>query len=309
MKVIANWKMHGFKDDYLHWYKNLSKTTDENLFDDLGIAPPFTLLDECKTHQSKIKLGAQNISHLPEGPVTGEISAAMIKNSGADFVILGHSERRELHTETEEVIKYKILEASNHNIHPVLCIGEPKEIYAAKKTEDFLYSQLQGSLNNLNNINLSIAYEPIWAIGTGDVAKPSDINKIHSIIKEICSREFDVKLENIIYGGSVNDQNSKEIFEQPITVKNCIDEYVDSLKKNINILNFPIDPKKINKSIISTINKYLRLSSLILKKFFSIKVKNVIKPSNNVTKKTIIKNRFLFINACINLIYIKFKKK
>ncbi|MGB0461135.1 MAG: triose-phosphate isomerase [Gammaproteobacteria bacterium] len=214
MKVIANWKMHGFKDDYLHWYKNLSKTADENLFDDLGIAPPFTLLDECKTHQSKIKLGAQNISHLPEGPVTGEISAAMIKNSGADFVILGHSERRELHTETEEVIKSKILEASNHNIHPVLCIGEPKEIYAAKKTEDFLYSQLQGSLNNLNNINLSIAYEPIWAIGTGDVAKPSDINKIHSIIKEICSREFDVKLENIIYGGSVNDQNSKEIFEQ-----------------------------------------------------------------------------------------------
>ena len=214
MKVIANWKMHGFKDDYLNWYKNLSKTADENLFDDLGIAPPFTLLDECKTHQSKIKLGAQNISHLPEGPVTGEISAAMIKNSGADFVILGHSERRELHTETEEVIKYKILEASNHNIHPVLCIGEPKEIYAAKKTEDFLYSQLQGSLNDLNNINLSIAYEPIWAIGTGDVAKPSDINKIHSIIKEICSREFDVKLENIIYGGSVNDQNSKEIFEQ-----------------------------------------------------------------------------------------------
>ena len=214
MKVIANWKMHGFKDDYLHWYKNLSKTADENLFDDLGIAPPFTLLDECKTHQSKIKLGAQNISHLPEGPVTGEISAAMIKNSGADFVILGHSERRELHTETEEVIKYKILEASNHNIHPVLCIGEPKETYAAKKTEDFLYSQLQGSLNNLNNINLSIAYEPIWAIGTGDVAKPSDINKIHSIIKKICSKEFDVKLENIIYGGSVNDQNSKEIFEQ-----------------------------------------------------------------------------------------------
>ena len=214
MKVIANWKMHGFKDDYLNWYKNLSKTADENLFDDLGIAPPFTLLDECKTHQSKIKLGAQNISHLPEGPVTGEISAAMIKNSGADFVILGHSERRELHTETEEVIKSKILEASNHNIHPVLCIGEPKEIYAAKKTQDFLYSQLQGSLNDLNNINLSIAYEPIWAIGTGDVAKPSDINKIHSIIKEICSREFDVKLENIIYGGSVNDQNSKEIFEQ-----------------------------------------------------------------------------------------------
>ena len=214
MKVIANWKMHGFKDDYLHWYKNLSKTADENLFDDLGIAPPFTLLNECKTHQSKIKLGAQNISHLPEGPVTGEISAAMIKNSGADFVILGHSERRELQTETEEVIKSKILEASNHNIHPVLCIGEPKEKYAAKKTEDFLYSQLQGSLNNLNNINLSIAYEPIWAIGTGDVAKPSDINKIHLIIKEICSREFDVKLENIIYGGSVNDQNSKEIFEQ-----------------------------------------------------------------------------------------------
>ena len=214
MKVIANWKMHGFKGDYLHWYKNLSKTADENFFDDLGIAPPFTLLDECKTHQSKIKLGAQNISHFPEGPVTGEISAAMIKNSGADFVILGHSERRELHTETEDVIKSKILEASNHNIHPVLCIGEPKEIYAAKKTEDFLYSQLQGSLNDLNNINLSIAYEPIWAIGTGDVAKPSDINKIHSIIKEICSREFDVKLENIIYGGSLNDQNSKEIFEQ-----------------------------------------------------------------------------------------------
>jgi len=214
MKVIANWKMHGFKDDYLDWYKNLSKTADENLFDHLGIAPPFTLLDECKTHQSKIKLGAQNISHLPDGPVTGEISAAMIRNSGADFVILGHSERRELHTETEEVIKFKILEASNHNIHPVLCIGEPKEIYAAKKTEDFLYSQLQGSLNNLNNINLSIAYEPIWAIGTGDVAKPSDINKIHSIIKKICSKEFDVKLENIIYGGSVNDQNSKEIFEQ-----------------------------------------------------------------------------------------------
>ena len=186
MKVIANWKMHGFKDDYLNWYKNLSKTADENLFDDLGIAPPFTLLDECKTHQSKIKLGAQNISHLPEGPVTGEISAAMIKNSGVDFVILGHSERRELHTETEEVIKSKILEASNHNIHPVLCIGEPKDLYVAKKTEDFLYSQLQGSLNDLNNINLSIAYEPIWAIGTGDVAKPSDINKVHSIIKEIC---------------------------------------------------------------------------------------------------------------------------
>ena len=183
MKVIANWKMHGFKDDYLNWYKNLSKTADENLFDDLGIAPPFTLLDECKIHQSKIKLGAQNISHLPEGPVTGEISAAMIKNSGADFVILGHSERRELQTETEEAIKSKILEASNYNIHPVLCIGEPKEIYVAKKTEDYLYSQLQGSLNDLNNINLSIAYEPIWAIGTGLIPKLEEIDEAHQFIK------------------------------------------------------------------------------------------------------------------------------
>ena len=87
---------------------------------------------------------------------------------------------------------------------------------------------------------------------------------------------------------------------EPLTLIFCFKEFLVS--KNIN-------PKKINKSIISTINKYLRLSSLILKKFFSIKVKNVIKPSNNVTKKTIIKNRFLFINACINLIYIKFKKK
>lgn len=214
MKVIANWKMHGFKDDFLIWYQNLSETSDENLFGDLGIAPPFTLLSECQNHRSKIKLGAQNISHLPEGPVTGEISGAMIKNFGADFVIIGHSERRELHAETPEVIKSKLLEATNHGIHPILCIGEPKDIYHAKKTENFLYSQLQESLNDLNNLNLSIAYEPIWAIGTGDVAKPSEINKIHSTIKKICSREFDVRLENIIYGGSVNDQNSKEIFEQ-----------------------------------------------------------------------------------------------
>ena len=214
MKVIANWKMHGLKDDFLLWHKNLSETADENLFDDLGIAPPFTLLDECKTYQSKIKIGAQNISHLAEGPFTGEISAAMIKNIGADFVILGHSERRELHAEREDIIKSKLLEALNHNIHPVLCVGESKELYNAKKTEDFLYSQLYGSLNDLNNIKLSIAYEPIWAIGTGHVAKSFEINKIHATIKEICSREFDVQLENIIYGGSVNDQNSKEIFEQ-----------------------------------------------------------------------------------------------
>ena len=215
MKVIANWKMHGFKDDYLHWYKNLSKTADENLFDDLGIAPPFTLLDECKTHQSKIKLGAQNISHLPEGPVTGEISAAMIKNSGADFVILGHSERRELHTETEEVIKSKILEASNHNIHPVLCIGEPKEIYAAKKTEDFLYSQLQGSLNDLNNINLSIAYEPIWAIGTGVAADKKNIDDALKIISIFLKEKKQEKIP-ILYGGSVSSKNVDEIMSSEL---------------------------------------------------------------------------------------------
>ena len=161
-------------------------------------------MDECKTHQSKIKLGAQNISHLPEGPVTGEISAAMIKNSGADFVILGHSERRELHTETEEVIKSKILEASNNNIHPVLCIGEPKEIYVAKKTEDFLYSQLHGSLNDLNNINLSIAYEPIWAIGTGKTCEANEANRICGLIRKWTGYE-DVIIQ---YGGSVNAKNA-----------------------------------------------------------------------------------------------------
>lgn len=170
---------------------------------EFAIAPPFTLLSEISKSQVKtLKIAAQNVSQFESGAYTGEISAKMLKDLGVSHIIIGHSERRMFFNETDEVLAQKIWQAQKYSITPVFCVGETLEQYENKLTKKVIISQINAVKHVLNFEKAIIAYEPIWAIGTGKTASAAIANEISSLIKE----EFG-KNVRVIYGGSVNSQN------------------------------------------------------------------------------------------------------
>ena len=163
-----------------------------------------------------IKIGAQNIDFLETGARTGEISAPMIKDLGCEFSIIGHSERRILFDETNQIICQKLIQAHNYSMIPILCIGESDEENQANNTFNVLEKQIIEALTGITELSsLIIAYEPIWAIGSGKIPNPEEINSVHEMIKDVVQSRFPkIGLESILYGGSVNFKNAPSLFKQ-----------------------------------------------------------------------------------------------
>ncbi len=187
------------------------------------LIPPFTSLFSAAEalRGSGIQLGAQNLSHLAEGAVTGEVSGPMLISVGCRYVLVGHSERRELFQENDTLINQKLKTALSEGLHPIFCVGESWKEREAGKTGDIIGSQLEKGLDGLTLMEMgkmTIAYEPVWAIGTGKNAKPEQAQEIHEAIRSELSSQYDPEMTKdirIIYGGSVTPDNSSALMEQP----------------------------------------------------------------------------------------------
>jgi len=220
--IAGNWKLNGEKKD-ISFIKNLVKFNSIKLSKnvDILICPPFTMIDRfCQlTQRSQIQIGAQDCSEHDFGAYTGEVSANMLNDLNASYCIVGRSERRLYHNENNNLLNKKILNVQKNNIKAILCIGESLLDRRNSKTLRVLGNQLNGALkNNINPNLLEIAYEPIWAIGTGLVPDYSDIEEVHDYISNKLEKLYGKKSKKIriLYGGSVN---SKNVF-QILSIKN-----------------------------------------------------------------------------------------
>ena len=211
MKVIANWKMNLPTPDIRSWTENFYSNVNLEDSKTIGVAPPFTHISNCVTYLQNLRVGAQNISSRDLGNNTGEISASIAKDSGASFVILGHSEVRENLDEQSSLINKKIAIAIEKNLSPVVCFGESRESYDNGITKDFVCSQLKECFEGIKAETIIIAYEPIWSIGTGITPETNEINEIHNTIKDYCKNHLKFMPESVLYGGSVTDKNCKNL--------------------------------------------------------------------------------------------------
>lgn len=219
--ITGNWKMHKTIEEACLFVETLApKVTPSQAA--VYLAVPFTALYSVVKTVERLKLpfeiGGQNMHDAENGAFTGEVSAEMLKEAGADFVLLGHSERRHLFGETNAFINRKVKRALKENLQPVLCVGESEQQRAEKKTEDVLKSQILESLNGVSDLGtLILAYEPVWAIGTGKVASAEDANQAHSFCRKVIAQKWDrASAEKLIiqYGGSVKPDNAAELLKQ-----------------------------------------------------------------------------------------------
>lgn len=227
--IIANWKMHKTHLEARAWLQQFREAgTSSSAHVRVLVASPFTALESLATALKEqplpfpLYLAAQNLYPGPQGAFTGEISAPMLRALGVEYVILGHSERRQLFYESNISIGQKLKAALLHQLRPILCIGESADIKAQGQTLDFLKSQLEGSLNGIEGLfegdasRLSIAYEPIWAIGSGIAASPEEIQAIHEGLRHYLLERFGPNAGQIplLYGGSLKASNATAILGQ-----------------------------------------------------------------------------------------------
>ena len=217
MYFVANWKMHGNTAD-INKSKSVIKLANHKKYKFLKIiyCPPFTLLKTFfgKIQNSNVFIGAQNCHSVSEyGAYTGSINTKLIKSTGAKYIILGHSENRKS-GETDIIINKKIHSALKENLKVIFCIGEKLSEKRKKNTYNILRKQLINGLKGIKKIqNIIVAYEPVWSIGTGVVPKNSELTTNVRIIKKILYKFKKSKTNKILYGGSVNPNNAKELAE------------------------------------------------------------------------------------------------
>jgi len=216
--IIANWKMNKLRRESLLFIQNLALQNEV----EVAIAAPVLSISELKTLSGakQIKIGAQTMSEYSHGAYTGEISASMLRDVGCDFVLLGHSERRKFFLESNEVITKKVERAVVENMPFVLCVGETLSERELGQTEKILSNMLEEALSSLIGSGyrlVTIAYEPVWAIGTGKVASKEIISQTHAFIKSKLNEIAGDQAESIriLYGGSVESKNIKEILSIP----------------------------------------------------------------------------------------------
>lgn len=214
--IAGNWKMNG---DILS-LEEIRKMVKLDFSDDCDVAicPPATLLMEATriTSKSKIIIGAQDCHHIDKGAYTGEISAKMLSDVGVRAVIIGHSERRSQNHETNQLIKKKVEAAHNANILAIVCIGESEDQRHAGLTESVVLGQLADSIpRTTTHLNTVIAYEPVWAIGTGKTPSLDEIARVHKTLRSFINKDKGEEIAlniRLLYGGSVKPENSKDIF-------------------------------------------------------------------------------------------------
>lgn len=219
MIIAGNWKMNTLPDEAENLAKNiLSGLQDKRISTEVVVCPPYTNLQHVSAivKGSNIKLGAQNCFYELKGAFTGEISIPMLKYFDVDYIIIGHSERRTYFGESDELINKKAKAILENKIKPIICIGETLSERQQGKTFEILFNQIDKCLRDLNSDdfkNIIIAYEPVWAIGTGISATKEQIEEAHNKIKEYIGNFFNVSNDDIVlqYGGSVTAENSNEI--------------------------------------------------------------------------------------------------
>ncbi len=221
--IAGNWKMYNDLSESQNLISKLtSGMSGKNYNCDVIICPPFTSLSEAFSliKDTPIKLGAQNMYFRESGAFTGEISAKMLKGVGCEYVILGHSERRTIFKETDGLINEKIKSALKAGLKPIICIGETLDERESGKEKDVLKTQLSGGLNEVSLEEMKkiiIAYEPVWAIGTGKTATPAQAEEMHEYIRNYIRDDFTPEIaENLIiqYGGSVKPDNAVDLLSQ-----------------------------------------------------------------------------------------------
>ena len=222
--IAGNWKMNKTLQEGLELAKGLEAALKgKNHTCGVVIGTPFIHLASLPAaiDTKKIAVAAQNCADKESGAYTGEVSAAMVKSTGAEYVILGHSERRTYYGETYAILKEKVLLALKHDLKPIFCIGEVKEEREANKQNEVVKVQLEGSVFSLSPEEFSkivIAYEPVWAIGTGLTATPEQAQEMHAYIRSLIAAKYGKEIADnttILYGGSCNAQNAKGLFENP----------------------------------------------------------------------------------------------
>ncbi len=187
------------------------------------ICPPFVHLTKVMEviDRERVRVGAQNCAAEPKGAYTGEVSAEMVKSTGADYVILGHSERREYYGETSATLNKKLAQVFSQGLTPIYCCGEPLPVREAGTQNDYVRQQLEETIFGLTEsdfLKLVIAYEPIWAIGTGKTATSAQAQEMHAFIRSAIAAKFGTRVAeetSILYGGSCKASNAKELFANP----------------------------------------------------------------------------------------------
>ncbi|MEC7398843.1 MAG: triose-phosphate isomerase [Pseudomonadota bacterium] len=217
--IVGNWKMNGTRA-MLSEARAIDRAAQRYMKVEVALAPPFTLLHAVHREAEQIGVGAQDCHAEPDGAHTGDVSATMVADSGAKFVVLGHSERRGDHGESDALIAAKVSAALEAGLRIILCCGESEATRDAGKAEEFVLDQLRAGLPKLDDAaeRVTVAYEPIWAIGTGRTAEGADIAAmhlaIHSLLVETYGEEQAAGVR-ILYGGSVKPDNAREILSLP----------------------------------------------------------------------------------------------
>jgi triosephosphate isomerase len=221
--IAGNWKMNTDAKSAVALAIAISEQTPAYGSVDLLICPPSVYLIPVReaTLRGELFLGAQNMYHEKNGAFTGEVSAAMLVDAGATFVILGHSERRHILGETDEQVNKKTHAAHEAGLTPIVCVGETLQERDAGQTARVIRRQIDGSLARLSPAQLAstvIAYEPVWAIGTGKVATPKQAEEVHADLRNLVAERYNAesaKVVRILYGGSVKPDNAAELLGQP----------------------------------------------------------------------------------------------
>lgn len=215
--IVGNWKMHGNKTAIADLLTGLAVALPEFGAVDIAVCPPFPYLLWAQKHLQKgIALGAQNVCTDERGAFTGEVAASMLVDCHCHYVIVGHSERRQLYGETDTVVVRKALQLLEHNLCPIVCVGESLSVREAGQTLSVIGAQLEALRSQLTTDQLQrcvIAYEPIWAIGTGRTATPEQAQEVHAFIR--ASLGDIAQGMRILYGGSVKADNAATLFLQP----------------------------------------------------------------------------------------------
>ncbi|HXD21484.1 MAG TPA: triose-phosphate isomerase [Vicinamibacterales bacterium] len=221
--IAGNWKMHKTVADAVKFVKEFRSLVKDITDVDIVVAPPFTALHPAAeaARSSNVRIAAQNLYWEREGAFTGEVSAAMIAETGAEFVIVGHSERRTLFGETDASVNRKIAAAFAGGLTPIVCIGETLDQRERNETFDVLDRQIRGGLDGVTSdqlVQLVIAYEPVWAIGTGRNATPAQAAEAHGHVRKRLQQWFGAQPSEqcrVVYGGSVKPDNIRELASQP----------------------------------------------------------------------------------------------
>ena len=214
--ICGNWKMNKTSSEALEFAKEINEFEFNKV--DLLIAPSFVTLESLRKNlKDEIKVAGQNVSQFDEGAYTGEVSTSMLKDIGVDDVIIGHSERREKFLESDEIINAKVKKALEYDLSVILCLGESLEIKEEGKEVEFVREELLNSLDGVEKIEkVTIAYEPIWAIGTGKTCSSEDAEKMCREIRNIIDEKYGEisQKTRILYGGSVKPSNAGEILSK-----------------------------------------------------------------------------------------------